>query len=154
MKLLKAELEAESLSGSQAEAPHAELRAALLEVCPGPGGSLPTPRQLSQYLRRIRGRIAPGNLAIVYAGVGCAVTLTKGISGQYQITGFAAKMPGTYTRFAVDPGSAVFGTAVDLSIVVFIIPLDQLQFYGGGFGIIPLNASAVFQGGVLLRIQP
>jgi hypothetical protein len=97
--------------------------------------------------------IAPGNLAVVYAGVGCAVTLTKGASGQYQITGFAQRMPGTYTRLGIDPATGAFGPPVDISITVIIIPLDQLQFYGGGFGIIPLNATAVFQGGVLLRIQ-
>jgi hypothetical protein len=96
--------------------------------------------------------IAAGLGVVYYAQQGTAVNLTRSASGQYRITGLSATQPGTYTRIPVNVKTAQFGAPVDLSLTVVPIPLGDLQNFAGGFGVVPLGASALYQGGNFLEL--
>jgi hypothetical protein len=96
--------------------------------------------------------IAAGLGVVFYAQQGTAVNLTRSASGQYRITGLSATQPGTYIRVPVNVQTAEFGAPIDYSLTLVKIPLGDFPSYPGGFGGVPLGASAMYQGGVFLRI--
>jgi hypothetical protein len=98
--------------------------------------------------------IAANSGTVFYAQQGTAVSLTRSASGQYRVTGLAATQPGTYVRVPVNVKTAEFGAPINYSITIKIIPLDALMNFPGGFGVVPLGASAMYQNGIFLKVVP
>jgi hypothetical protein len=96
--------------------------------------------------------IANNNSALLYADVGNPVIVSRTGTGQWQVTGFAAEMPGTRTRIPVDLKAKSIGPGVSLGVSIRPLTLGELATLGGGFGICPLGASGVFIGGVFQRL--
>lgn len=120
-----------------------------------PGAShynpLNDPLTTSNILRNVP--IARANYDLIYADIGNAVILTRSASGQWEVTGFAQERPGTVTLVPVDLGTLTIGPIEDLSVTSRMLMLGELKDYGGGFGVIPLGAIAVFVGGVFKEIR-
>lgn len=95
--------------------------------------------------------IARNNRELIFADAGNPVTLERSANGRYEIVGLSNEMPGTYTQFTVNLSTFAFGPVVDLSLTSRPLTLEELSIYGT-FGLIPLGAVGVFQGGVLLEI--
>lgn len=96
--------------------------------------------------------IASGNNQLVYADVGVAVALRRTASGQYQVTGFAKEMPGTFVRVPVSIATLTLGAREDISLSSRPLTLAELASYAGGFGLCPFGAIAIFRGATLIRI--
>lgn len=96
--------------------------------------------------------IAANNDALIYADVGSAVTLTRQPNGQFMVTGFAFEQPGTYTRYAVDLADLTIGPIEDLTLTPVVIPYGEFAQFGG-YGTVPYGATALYQGGTLLKVS-
>lgn len=92
--------------------------------------------------------ISNNNSALLYAAPGNPVIVTKTGTGQWQISGFATEMPGTRTRIQVDLKTKTIGGIVSLGLTIRPLTFGELALYGGGFGLCPLGASAMFVGSV------
>jgi hypothetical protein len=92
--------------------------------------------------------LATNNNNLIYADIGTAVIVQRSQSGQWQVTGFAEEQAGTYTMTPVDLGTMTIGPTQDFTVSTRLLTLSELAIYGGGFGVIPLGASARFIGGV------
>jgi len=122
----------------------------LISGLPGQQGwDIDASAMINSVLRNVT--IARNNLDLMYADVGTPVTLTRSASGQWEITGFAQEMPGTYTMVPVDLGNMTIGTIIDLSIDGRLLSLGELGTLEP-FGTLPLGASAIFVGGVMMSI--
>lgn len=95
--------------------------------------------------------IARGNRDLIYADIGNPVTLSRNASGQWEVTGFSIEQPGTWTLVPVHIGSNTLGPILDASVTSRRLTLEELGTWKP-FGQIPLGASAIFVGGVLVRI--
>jgi len=103
--------------------------------------------------------LAANNLELRYAEVGSAVTLTRSATGRWEVTGFAKRMPGTYTRVPVQVPECGYGiphytigTPFTLGWSIRAIPYGDFVEYGG-YGVIPYGAVAVYQGDDLREIR-
>lgn len=97
--------------------------------------------------------IANGANDLIYADVGSAVRLRKSPSGSFEIVGFSKQMPGKNVRMAVDLEAMSFGVIEDLTYTSRRLTLGELKDYGGGFGYIPLGATALFLGSTFIRVN-
>lgn len=97
--------------------------------------------------------IAKGNRDVVYAEVGSAVRLRRTASGRYEIVGFSKEMPGSYIRVPVNLDTLTIGPIEDIGITARVLTLGELALYGGGFGVIPLGAVAIFRGSTFIGIR-
>jgi len=95
--------------------------------------------------------IARNNADLIYADVGAPVTLSRSMSGQWEITGFSMEQPGTYTLVPVNLGDMTIGTVIDLSIDGRLLTLGELGTMAP-FGTLPFGASGIFIGGILRQI--
>lgn len=95
--------------------------------------------------------IARNNADLIYADVGTPVTLTRGATGQYEITGLAIEQPGTYVLIPVHMGSMTLGPIIDQTIDGRLLTLGEIGELRP-FGEIPWGASGIFVGGVLISI--
>ena len=88
---------------------------------------------------------------LIFADVGSPVVVERNESGQWQITGFSIERPGTHILYPVDLDEMTIGTIIDLSIDTRLLTLAELGEMRP-FGALPFGASAIFQGGQLLRV--
>jgi len=96
--------------------------------------------------------LARNNAELRYADVGAPVILTRETpGGHWEITGFSMQQPGTHVLYDVDLGDMSFGTVIDLSVTTRLITLAEFGELAP-FGSLPLGASAIYQGGELLRV--
>lgn len=96
--------------------------------------------------------ISRNNRELLYADAGTAVQLERSASGQWEITGLADEMPGTYISFTVDLSTFAFGPVTDFSTASRLLTYAELATYGG-YGIVPYGAIGIFVGGVLEEIR-
>lgn len=97
--------------------------------------------------------LAANNAQLRYADVGNAVKLQPTSTGQWQVTGFSVKLPGTQVRIPVNVKQMTIGDAVDYSVSGRPLTLQEIGEYGGGFGVCPLGASGLFVAGVLQEVH-
>jgi hypothetical protein len=95
--------------------------------------------------------IARNNTDLIYADVGAPVVVERSASGNWQITGFSMEMPGTYKLYPVNLELGTIGTVINLSIDTRLLTLGEMGTLAP-WGQLPFGASAIFEGGVLLRI--
>lgn len=95
--------------------------------------------------------ISRNNKDLIYADVGSPVICERSESGQWQITGFSIERPGTYLLYPVDLGEMSIGPVIDMTIETRLLTLAEMG-EEAEFGSLPFGASAIFQGGELLRI--
>ena len=99
--------------------------------------------------------IARNSLDLIYADVGAPVICERSESGQWQIVGFSMERPEEHHLYPVDLGDMTLGTVIDLSVATRLLTLAEMgetQPVEYPFGSLPFGASAIYQGGVLLRI--
>jgi len=95
--------------------------------------------------------ISRNNQDLIYAEIGSPVVMTRTESGYWEITGFTLEKPGTHHLYPVDLGDMTIGTVIDLSIDTRLLTLAEIG-EEQPFGILPFGASAIFEGGELVRI--
>jgi hypothetical protein len=111
------------------------------------------PGHIDTTLRNVQ--IARNNADLLYADIGAAVVVERSASGNWQITGFSQERPGTYIMYPVDLGTMLIGPVIDISIDTRLLTLAELgetEPEVHPFGSLPFGASAIFEGGVLVRI--
>lgn len=97
--------------------------------------------------------IARANRDLLYAEPGNPVRLRRTAGGRFEVTGFSGEMPGSFERFAVDLGDASFGPLESLTLEVVVLGYGDLATLGGGYGVIPYGAAALYRGGVLIELR-
>jgi hypothetical protein len=103
--------------------------------------------QLGTILKNVP--VASNNLALIYADVGNPVILTRtSPAAQWQVTGFANSMPGTFTVVMVDVSNMAIGTIQETSITSRVLTLGEIGLYAGGWGVAPFGATAIFVGSI------
>jgi hypothetical protein len=96
--------------------------------------------------------IVANNGSLLYASLGTGVVLTKTSQGQWQVSGLTQRLNGTQFRYAINLGTTTIGPVTNTTTVVRLLTLGELTSYGGGFGIIPFGAGAIFVGGVYAHL--
>lgn len=96
-----------------------------------------------------------GNHLNLALDVGCAVELRRiaDSGGKFEITGFSKRKPGKRKRIAVDLATGAAGPLVDVGLSARVLTLGELKDYGGGFGLVPFGAYAIFRGGELVEVR-
>ncbi len=91
-----------------------------------------------------------------YADIGAAVTLERHGTGRYEIVGFAKRKPGRRVRIPVDVDAMTSDVVQDWTLSSRLLTLGELgdTSFGGGWGTLPLGASAVFRGSTLIEVNP
>lgn len=95
--------------------------------------------------------LSRANTDLIYADVGSPVRVDRSESGNWMVTGFSMERPGTHMLYPVDLGDMSLGPIMDLSIETRLLTLGELGILAR-FGELPFGASAIFEGGQLLRI--
>lgn len=95
--------------------------------------------------------ISPNNHELIYADVGAAVIVERTENGNWMITGFSLERPGTHKLYPVDLDDMTIDTVIDLSVETRLLTLAELGEMQP-FGFLPFGASAIYQGGQLLRV--
>ena len=97
--------------------------------------------------------VARGNRDLLYAEPGNPVRLRRTADGRFEVSGFSQEMPGTFDRFTVDLGTLAFGSLESLTLEALAVAYGDLATIGGGYGITPYGATAIYRGGVLIELR-
>jgi hypothetical protein len=106
------------------------------------------PGHVDTTLRNVA--VARNNVDLIYADVGNPVICERTENGQWQIVGFSMERPGSHMLYPVDLGDMTIGTVIDLSVDTRLLTLAEIGEFQP-FGVIAFGASAIFEGGDLVR---
>ncbi len=103
--------------------------------------------------------LANGDRSLLYAAVGAAVRLRRSTSGQWEVSGYSKRAPGTFFRVPVVLGALGDGPvpitqyeAEDISIQVRPLTYGEIAELGV-YGQTPYGASGWFRDGVLVEVK-
>lgn len=97
--------------------------------------------------------IATGNRELTYADAGSAVRLRRSASGQFEIVGFSKRGPGDFIRIGINLETGALGVAQNVGLYSRPLTLGELGDYLGGFGTVPLGATALYRGDDFLELR-
>lgn len=98
--------------------------------------------------------LARNNRDLIYADIGAPVVLTRSDSkAMWEVTGFSIEQPGTHNMYPVNLEDMIIGTVIDLTVSTKLLTLAEFgELPPGGFGTLPLGASAIYKGGQLIKV--
>jgi hypothetical protein len=97
--------------------------------------------------------LARANHDLLYAEPGNACRLRRTADGKFEVVGFSKELPGRYDRFTVDLGTYAIGPTVAFGLDARPFTLGELATLPGGFGVAPLGATGIWQGGILIEVK-
>lgn len=115
---------------------------------PDPAGS-PAEVTAARILKTVPIALAHNSLWMAQLGMFVTLRRNRGSSIPFEIIGSAKTGPGEHWHRAVDVAAGTGAPAVDFSVSVRIITLGEVGTLGG-FGIVPLEARALYVGGVFV----